>query len=822
MQIKTITSEEWHLEGKWRICPLFISWQNEGVCKHLSDTFKTSIKLKNPTILTVNGRDSYVKANQRKKIVALLQQEASQKLSFLEHHIERCTNVISRLLDQSNQIKRTDLVNTTNQELIKIFTFFSDKFIDLMPYLMTFDYLGDVLETLVSDELKEVFARYDFPGKDFHKHLAVLTRCLDETNLIRGPHALYKIGKKMQKISRKNFQKALNNREISTLLERHTQKYAWMKVYSFLGTPFLKSDYINRLREMYHDNFADILKQKNRNACIGRQEWQTVQKIYEKEPVLIRKAGITQKFIFMRAHRFEMMNLAYCLVHNLFKEMANRVGLCDYTDLVWLLPDEIIGGLQGDSQDLVSTIRERKKGFTSFGNPKKNLILTGTLHEEIKQFFVRKDDGFGQHIKKVTGQTAFGGCVVGTVKIALTANDLKKVNRGDILIAKMTNADLVAGLEKAGAFVTDEGGILCHAAIVSREMQKPCVIGTRNATQIFQDNDKVIVNADKAEVVLYEEKNTSLKKRQKNIAIASFQQLGIADRDIAGGKGASLGELTNAGIPVPPGIVLTTRVFNNFLSENKLTSVLQFLIKDRDDFEVTSLRIRKLIEDQIFTEKYQKELLEKLQLFHSDFYAVRSSATAEDGSDNSFAGQLDTFLNVTADHVPDMVKKCWGSLFSPRALFYQKHNKIDQANVSVAVVVQKMIDAEISGIAFTANPINKNRCEMVIEAGFGLGEAIVSGQITPDDYIVSKSDLQIIHKNIQKQKEKIVRHGNDTQTEKVEKKLRGKQKLNNRHIIELARICLKIEDVYQKPMDIEWAFDGEQLFITQARPITTL
>ena len=524
----------------------------------------------------------------------------------------------------------------------------------------------------------------------------------------------------------------------------------------------------------------------------------------------------------MRAHRFEMMNFAYYLVHNLFQEVANRVGFSDYTDIVWLLSNEIIGALQGHEQDLSHVIEERKKGFTNFGSPKENLILTGSLHEEIKQFFAKKDDGLDQHIKKVAGQTAFGGRATGTVKIVLTANDLKKMNKGDILVAKMTNADLVAGLEKAGAFVTEEGGILCHAAIVSREMQKPCVIGTKNATKIFRDNDTVIVNADKGEVVLYEEKKAQKKKKQKNIAIASFEELNIVDTDIAGGKGASLGELTNAGIPVPPGIVITTKVFNNFLSENKLIQVLQSLIKNEDDFDITSQKIRNLIEEQIFTEKYQKELLEKLQLFPSNFYAVRSSATAENGTYNSFAGQLDSFLNISAEHVPDLVKKCWGSLFSPRALFYQKHNKIDQSNVSVAVVVQKMIDSKISGIAFTANPINKNHSEIVIEAGFGLGEAIVSGQITPDDYIISKENLQIIHKNIQKQNEKIVRNGKKTEIKKVEKNMQGKQKLTNKQIIELAQICLKVEDIYQKPMDIEWAFDGTQFFITQARPITTL
>jgi len=181
---------------------------------------------------------------------------------------------------------------------------------------------------------------------------------------------------------------------------------------------------------------------------------------------------------------------------------------------------------------------------------------------------------------------------------------------------------------------------------------------------------------------------------------------------------------------------------------------LQFLINNKEDFDTTSHKIRTLIENQIFIRKYQKELLEKLQFFPYDFYAVRSSATSEDGTENSFAGQLDTFLNITPDNIPDMVKKCWGSLFSPRALFYQKNNNIDQSNVSVAVVVQKMIDSQISGITFTANPVNKDTSEMVIEAGYGLGEAIVSGHITPDDYILKKENLSVLQKKCSNPKRK--------------------------------------------------------------------
>lgn len=207
--------------------------------------------------------------------------------------------------------------------------------------------------------------------------------------------------------------------------------------------------------------------------------------------------------------------------------------------------------------------------------------------------------------------------------------------------------------------------------------------------------------------------------------------------------------------------------------------------------------------------------------------AVRSSATAEDSSVASWAGELESYLNVTRKNLLESVKKCWSSLFTPRAIFYRFEKKLDKQKVSVAVVVQKMVQSEISGIYFTAHPVTKDRNQMVIETGYGLGEAIVGGKITPDMYIIEKPNTKnqipkILDKNISEQLMMIVRNKNNTIEKTVPKIKQRKRKLMDKQIVDLASVCARIENHYRKPQDIEWAFEKNKFYIVQSRPITTL
>jgi pyruvate,water dikinase len=309
--------------------------------------------------------------------------------------------------------------------------------------------------------------------------------------------------------------------------------------------------------------------------------------------------------------------------------------------------------------------------------------------------------------------------------------------------------------------------------------------------------------------------------------IKSFKELRKNDAKIAGGKGASLGEMTQAGIPVPPGFVVLAGAFDQFCQETDLDVEIEAELdkvnhKDINSVDRASNEIRTMIAKAKMPKDIAQAILEHHKKLKTKLVAVRSSATAEDSSSAAWAGQLETYLNTSKKDILKNVQKCWSSLFTPRAIFYRFEKKMRKDKVSVAVVVQAMVQSEISGIAFTVHPVTKDRNQMVIEAGLGLGEAIVSGQVTPDTYVVHKNDFSILDINVSEQSMMIVKGGKDNIQKKLSPKVGGKQKLTGKQIVELAKICKNIELHYKKPMDIEWAYVKGKFYLTQARPITTL
>jgi pyruvate,water dikinase len=314
--------------------------------------------------------------------------------------------------------------------------------------------------------------------------------------------------------------------------------------------------------------------------------------------------------------------------------------------------------------------------------------------------------------------------------------------------------------------------------------------------------------------------------------VLTFKQIDKHDLPLVGGKGANLGEMTQAGFPVPPGFAVTVEAYDLFLRENNLDSRINEILKvldcnDPDNLKSNSDRIQKLIlhskiPDEVVSEvtKYYKSMSKGLG---SELVAVRSSATAEDLPNASFAGQQSTFLNVKGDaNVLESIKSCWSSLYTARACFYREQNKIAHQKVKISVSVQKMIQSEVAGVMFTINPINDDTDTMVLEAVWGLGEYIVGGQVIPDRYLVQKETFAILSKEISDQDKMLAKKGIDNIEMHVPKKLIGKQKISDKQIVELARIGQKIQEHYYFPQDIEWHLEKGKLYIVQSRPITTI
>lgn len=306
-----------------------------------------------------------------------------------------------------------------------------------------------------------------------------------------------------------------------------------------------------------------------------------------------------------------------------------------------------------------------------------------------------------------------------------------------------------------------------------------------------------------------------------------FKEIRKTDIPIVGGKGANLGEMTRAGIPVPDGFVVTAKAYFDFINS---TSIRKKMLTELDGLDVDNqaklMKASENIKTAILQAEMPKELAEEIKKYYLDLcgesdklVAVRSSATAEDLPEASFAGQQSSFLEIKGwQSVVKHVQKCWASLFEARAIFYRVTNKFSHMKVGIAVPVQLMVQSDVSGIIFTVNPVTNNRDEISIEAGFGLGEPIVLGEITPDQYIVNKKTKKIVSRFIVPQTWQTTISGKTP----VSKKYQKTQKLTNKQIIDLAEIGIKLEEHYDHPQDIEYGIENGKIRIVQTRPVTTL
>jgi len=310
--------------------------------------------------------------------------------------------------------------------------------------------------------------------------------------------------------------------------------------------------------------------------------------------------------------------------------------------------------------------------------------------------------------------------------------------------------------------------------------------------------------------------------------IREFSELSKEDTLLAGGKGASLGEMVQVGIPVPPGFVITTEAFEKVLGTGKLATEIKLILEqvtlsDQESLEQASQYLQPLLSNISLPTHLADEIRAAFKQLDCAHVAVRSSATVEDGTQASWAGELDSYLYVDETTLLEKVRNCWASLFTPRAIFYRLQHNLQNHSVSVAVVVQKMVQSEVSGIAFSVHPVTQDPNHLIIEAGYRLGEAIVSGAITPDSYVVNKKTLTIDASVAGDQDKQIIPlHGGGVTWSEVPTIQRAQPKLSPEKVTELAELVIKIERHYGFPCDIEWALENGTLYIVQSRPITTL
>jgi len=313
------------------------------------------------------------------------------------------------------------------------------------------------------------------------------------------------------------------------------------------------------------------------------------------------------------------------------------------------------------------------------------------------------------------------------------------------------------------------------------------------------------------------------------MAVLWLDDIGADDLDEVGGKGASLGELAGAGLPVPPAFVVTAGTYRRFIEEaaidEELFEAVDVDVEDSSALAEAAQHAQDLILNTEFPDPLREEILGAYENLDDGeaFVAVRSSATAEDLPDASFAGQQETFLNVTSERLLERVRECWASLFTQRAIYYRQQQGFDHSAVNIAVVVQEMVDAEKSGVMFTSHP-STGAPKVIIEAAWGLGEAVVSGAVSPDNYVVDRESGSVEEVTIA---EKKVMHEKDRETgntveREVPEDRREARVLSDDELGRLVELGERVEDHYDTPQDVEWAIVGGEVYMLQSRPITTI
>lgn len=313
-----------------------------------------------------------------------------------------------------------------------------------------------------------------------------------------------------------------------------------------------------------------------------------------------------------------------------------------------------------------------------------------------------------------------------------------------------------------------------------------------------------------------------------------FNQVDSDDIPTVGGKGANLGEMYKIKIPVPNGFIVTTNAYFQFIKENDLQKKIRAILSTTDidkpkQLFSASQKIKKLIKKGNINETTAIQIMKSYKKLSGYFslkdvsVAVRSSATAEDLPDASFAGQQETFLNVIGEaNVLKRVQDCWASLFTPRAIFYRHKKKFSHFKTGVAVPVQKQVQSDISGIMFTINPVDNNKTQIIVETAWGLGEYVVQGTVTPDQFIIDKNTWKITNKNIVKQEIQLVKATTETKKTKVPKYKQNRPTITDKTAVKIAKIGQKLHNHYTKPQDIEFAIEKNRIYIVQTRPITTV
>ncbi len=411
------------------------------------------------------GAEDVKKANKKVKQIYL-----KKGAGFFKSLIEQWNDFFDELLKLSVVISKIDYSDKSNDELVDDLRKLRDAYYKTSTAL----YSPILIEALADDIMRKYLQERTDKVIDFFN---ILTTPVIESDATKELKSILKI--------------AIKKNDISNDIKKHIKEFGWINARGFGGDGWSEKEVLERLDYILKEDPKEKLDKLEKHAKGVVEETEKVLSVINADQKFREFVEITKDFVFFRNYRMDMYTKAGFVARNLFREIAKRLGI-DLCDLFYLLTDEIVDALNSD-EDYLDKIKERKKGYVYILQKEKITILVGRELEEYKKKEIKDEV---EQVDEVKGTIACKGKVTGIVKLVPGKKDIGKVEKGDVLVTSMTTPDFVPAMEKAAAFVTDEGGICCHAAIVSREMEKPCVIGTKIATRVFKDGDKVEVDAE--------------------------------------------------------------------------------------------------------------------------------------------------------------------------------------------------------------------------------------------------------------------------------------------------------------------------------------
>lgn len=597
--------------------------------------------------------------------------------------------------------------------------------------------------------------------------ISILYSLDDNTAVIREEYAFLKALKENK------------NKSIKTIIKNHLKEYSYVTI-GYGSSPLNENVLFTRYEKMktFGEEYIDkrIKEIENYPIILKKQKREIYKKLNNKQ--LANLFELAAKLGFMRDRKKAFLGKSVQFRNTIIDEVSHRFKI-DWDDIRFYLMDEFEDLLLHKEKLDKKELDRRKQGI--YISSVSNMFSGGQAREEYFQSVkIESEDVKVLDTRK--GICASPGIIRGKARICLTFEDSNKLEKGEILIAYGTDFDFMNAIVKSSGIITEEGGILSHASVISRELKKPCIIAFKGITKLIKDGNLIELDAEKGTVKLLEEG-----KNEKKKIVGIYNLTDKVERVEVGNKAYNLAELAKFNSNVPESYFLGVSFFENILKEQ---GNLEKYIKYASNLNKYKEDIYKLIDETYIDPGIFKDKLN----FDNNTYAVRSSSPNEDSADKSFAGQYVTELFCNSmEFTINSIKKCWKSLLGVHLDKYKTENN---DAIFGGIVIQRMITADFSGVMFTKNPVSNNKDCIVIESVSGVADKLVDNRVVPDRFFVNQEKLEIIGEI-------------------------NRNNIPHDIILKLARLGQKIEKHYGCEVDIEWACENNVLYLIQCRPITT-